>query len=96
MGAKLLGIPLVFWATACLILALVWLIFWPSDKAVAVTGMRWLILRWFHALVWLLVAIAALLAAFNIAGGVASARIVALLALLTYLVFLFTLTTTRS
>jgi len=95
MDAKLIGIPLVVWGALCLLLAAIWMIVWPHGKANADDGLRFVILRWFHALVWLLLALAAFLAAFNLLGGAATARIVAFLALITYLVFMVTLTTNR-
>ena len=87
MDAKLFGVPLVIWGALCLVLTAVWIVVWPHDKASAVDGLRFLILRWFHALVWLLLAIAAFIAAFNVLGGASTSRIVAFLALMTYLVF---------
>ena len=78
-----------------MVLTVVWIIFWPSDKTTATAGMRFIILRWFHALVWLFLALAAFLAAFHLLGGASTARMVAFLALITYLVFIGTLFTTR-
>lgn len=95
MQSKFLGLPFVVWGAICLVLAVVWIVFWPSDKAVATEGLRFVILRWFHALVWLLLAIAAFLAASNVLGGLPTARIIALLSLITYLVFIGTVITIR-
>jgi hypothetical protein len=95
MDGKLLGVPLVVWGGLCFALTVVWIIIWPSDKAAATAGLRFVILRWFHALVWLFLAIAAFLAAFNVLGGIAIARTVAFLSLLTYLIFVGTFLTTR-
>jgi hypothetical protein len=95
MEGKFLGTPLVVWGVLCLAFATVWIIVWPSSKASVTTGMRFVILRWFHALVWLFLSAAAFLAAFDKPGGTDSARAVALLALVTYLVFMGTLVTTR-
>jgi hypothetical protein len=95
MDEKLFGVPLVVWGGICVVLSVIWLIFWPSDKATAVDGLRFFILRWFHAFVWLLLAMAAFLAAFHVLGGAPTARMVALLSLITYLVFLVTFTTSR-
>jgi hypothetical protein len=95
MDAKLFGVPFIIWGALCLVFTVIWLIVWPSDKATTVYGLRFLILRWFHALVWLLLAIAAVLAAFNLLGGTATARMVAFLSLILYIVFLVTVTTSR-
>jgi hypothetical protein len=95
MDGKLLGVPLVVWGVLCFALTVVWIIVWPSDKAATTVGLRFVILRWFHALVWLFLAIAAFLAAFNVLGGTATARTVAFLSLLTYIIFMGTFLTTR-
>ncbi len=95
MGEKLLGVPLVFWSAGCLALSVMWAFLWPSDKVVAGDMPRFIILRWAHALVWMLLAIAAALWGFNLLGGTATARVVALLSLGVYLVFMFTILTAR-
>lgn len=96
MEAKFLGVPFVLWGMLCLILAIVWVVVWPSDKAVAADSVRFFVLRWFHALVWLLLAIAAFLAAFDLLGGVTTARMVAFVSLITYFIFMFTFITIRT
>ncbi len=95
MSNKLFGVPLVVWGTFCLALTVVWIFVWPGDKVSATTGARFIILRWFHALVWLFLAIAAFIAAFNVLGSLATARRVAWLSLVTYLVFMGTFLTAR-
>lgn len=95
MGAKLIGVPLGVWGLACLALTVVWVFVWPSTKTVPGDLVRYFILRWFHALVWLLLAAAAFLAAFDVLGGAGTARVVALLSLGVYLVFMATLLTAR-
>jgi hypothetical protein len=95
MDTTLFGVPLILWGGLCLLLTITWIIIWPHDKAAAVTTTRYFILRWFHALVWLLLALAAFLAAFNVLGGEATARIVAFSALITYFVFMFTFVTSQ-
>jgi len=95
METKFLGIPLALWGLVCLGLAVVWIFVWPSDKAVAPDTLHYFILRWFHALTWLLLALAAFVAGFNILGGETTARGVALLSLLTYLTFMVTSVTSK-
>ncbi len=92
---KLLGVPLPIWGVVCLAVAAVWLFVWPRQKAAA-TGVRFFILRWFHAVVWLLLAAAAFIAGFNVLGGVNTAQPVAWLSLLTYLIFMLTFATAKS
>lgn len=95
MDAKLLGVPLALWGVLCLLLTVIWAFNWPSDRAISVTGLRYVILRWFHALVWLLLTVAAFLAAFNVLGGATTARLISFLGLIVYLLFIATLVTTR-
>lgn len=95
MEAKFFGVPLVVWGVLCCVLTIVWFVFWPSDKAASSLGFRFVILRWFHALVWFLLAIAAFVAAFNILGGPATARVIAFLSLVTYVIFIITTLTTH-
>jgi hypothetical protein len=72
----------------------VWTVWWPRDRVGAAQGVRFVILRWFHALTWLLLAIAAFLAGLNpVASG--AARLIAFCGLIVYLVFMATLVTSR-
>lgn len=92
-NAKLLGLPLLIWAALCLALAVVWAIFWPGDRSALREGPRFLILRWGHALVWLLLAAAALAAALGGSAQYAPALWLARAAGLAYLVFIATVAT---
>ena len=86
---RMLGVPWIVWGLACLLVAGIWLIVWPQSRVTARSGPRFLILRWAHALVWLLLAAAALLAGLgkgSVAGGVA---FLALPIYLTFVVALF-------
>jgi hypothetical protein len=95
MKAKLFGVPFVVWGLLCTILTIIWVFFYPSDTAVATDSVSFFILRWFHAVTWLLLALAAFIAAFNWVGGVATARRVAFLSLVTYLIFMGVFLTSR-
>lgn len=95
MGTRFLGVPTVLWGVLCLVLAVVWVVIWPSDLPVSPTGVRYLIVRWFHSLVWLLLAVAAFVAAFDVLGGASTARRVALTSLALYLLFLGAVVTAR-
>jgi hypothetical protein len=92
---KLLGFSLPIWGVVCLAVALVWVFVWPSKKSVPKNSLRFFILRWFHALVWLLLAAAAFIASFDALGGVGTARPVAFLSLITYLIFMATVVTSK-
>jgi hypothetical protein len=95
MNTKLLGIPLPILGIACLLLTIVWLFVWPRDRAAHSALMPYIILRWFHALTWLLLAIAAFIAGYNILGGIHWAKAIALLSLIVYLIFIVTFITSR-
>ncbi|MEO0406358.1 MAG: hypothetical protein AAF289_03300 [Cyanobacteria bacterium P01_A01_bin.135] len=88
MGAKLFGVPLVVWGGVCLILTVIWISVWPSEKVTAADGLRFIILRWFHALAWLLLAAAAFVSASRSIWAASAANVLALLALFSYLVFI--------
>ncbi|GIV79220.1 MAG: hypothetical protein KatS3mg050_3614 [Litorilinea sp.] len=91
MDDRLLGIPLLAWGGVCLALAANWFLIWPSHRAAQTQGLRYVILRWFHGLTWLLLAAAAFLARFGLLGGLNTAKVLAVLALATYLTFMVTL-----
>jgi hypothetical protein len=91
----LLGIPLAIWGIVCLVVAAIWVFVWPSNKSIEPNSLPHLVLRWFHALVWLFLAVTAFIAGFDIFGGANTAQFVALLALLTYLAFMVTLVVTK-
>lgn len=77
------------WGVLCLGVAAVFLVFWPSAKAVAkISPLRYALLRWGHAGVWLLLALAAFVR--GLAGDQVAplAQIAALLALVVYFAFL--------
>lgn len=90
-----LGLPLWLWGLVCLGLAAVWVVVYPRPLAAKLTGWRFIVIRWFHALTWLLLAAAAFLAAFNLLGGAALAQPVALASLAVYVAFMLTLAISR-
>jgi hypothetical protein len=96
METKVFGVPLIFWGILCLALTVVWVVVWPSDRVTPTSAVQFFILRWFHALTWLFLAIAAFIAAFNLLGGVHTAKRVAFLSLVTYLIFMGTVVTSSA
>lgn len=83
--------PPLVWASGCAVLALIYCFVWPRRRASGLGGgVRYVALRWFHALVWaLLGASLALHAAPDDAGSVRLvAKSLAVLALFTYVAFL--------
>jgi len=91
MDTTLLGVPLIFWGAICLFFAITWALIWPSHKGATLHGLRYFIMRWFHALVWLLLALAAFIAAFTGPSGALVAPSLAFLSLIAYLIFMVTL-----
>ncbi len=83
--------PPLYWAAGSVLMALLYFRFWPRRKAEGLTsGARYLVLRWSHGAVWLLLAGSLALHALPDESGTARsvAKLVAVLALLTYVAFL--------
>jgi hypothetical protein len=57
MNKGLLNLPWFLWAGLALMIAVVYSVLWPQKAAPADTGIRFFILRWGHALTWLLLAL---------------------------------------
>jgi len=97
MTSTFLGLSLTYWSLPCLMMAAIWSFIWPSYRAKGAPLLRWLVLRWAHALTWLLLAVALLLAGTGLAGGGQSAGLLGVLALFVYFSFLYvTMSTTES
>ncbi len=89
MSATFLGIPLFGWGGLCLIVATIYTVVWPRSRAAASgSRLRYLIVRWFHALVWLLLALAFFIRGSGAPGSYGAANVTALLALVVYFVFI--------
>lgn len=93
MQQKLLGVPLAIWGSLCTLLTIVWVFVWPRNQVSPGNYLNFFILRWFHALTWFFLALAAFIAAYKPEGGTILARRVAFLSLLAYLIFMFTFVT---
>jgi hypothetical protein len=52
-----LNLPWFVWAGLALVVAVAYSFVWPQKAAIAATGFRFFILRWGHALTWVLLAI---------------------------------------
>lgn len=52
-----LKIPYFAWTVLALIIAGIFVCIWPYKAVIATTGFRYLIIRWGHALTWLLLAV---------------------------------------
>ena len=87
-----LGIPLWICAAVCFVLACLWLYFWPQDPAGSASPVRLLILRWFHAVTWALLGVAAISSMIPEPWALPLSRGVAAAALVTYLLFVAAVT----
>jgi len=82
-----LNLPWFLWAALALIIAVIYSFVWPHKAVEAATGFRFFILRWGHALTWVLLAINFALRGINPnLNGVAN--IIALLGGLMYALFM--------
>ena len=82
-----LNLPWFVWAGLALVIAVIYSFVWPQ-KAVAVpSGFRFLVLRWGHALTWLLLAINFLLRGLSPSLN-GAANLIALAGGLVYLLFM--------
>jgi hypothetical protein len=90
-----LGVPLVVWGVVCLGVATMYYFVWPEPEADRAPRPAWmrLVLRWFHSLVWLLLAAACFLQS---AGAAQIGRTVGGIGLLVYVVFIVTAAMDRS
>lgn len=87
LGNTLLGIPLVFWGLGCLAIAVAYYRIWPQPipkRTQPRTQWQHIVLRYFHSLVWVLLAAGCFLAG----AGYNVGLWVAALALPVYIVFL--------
>jgi hypothetical protein len=91
-ATTLFGLPWYVWGLLCLAVAAVYVVVWPRPPrqggAAARPRGRQFILRWFHSLVWLLLALSCFVHASQIAGTATVGRALAALAGLMYIVFL--------
>ncbi len=98
MGAPtFVGLPYSTWGIICLLVAGFYTLVWPRPKPDAPerAPSRQFILRWGHALVWILFSIAAFLISTGTDGVMQMAQALALLALLGYVVFILTFLSER-
>lgn len=83
-----LNLPYVAWAAICLVVAVVWAVAWPHDRAVNAMGLRLFLIRWGHSITWGLLAVMCLMKASGQSGISDRGNLVGLLAVPAYLAFL--------
>jgi hypothetical protein len=91
MSSRFLGVPWLFWGLAMLAPATVFALIWPRGLVVAASPLRYLILRWAHALVWLLLGLSCFLRVPLQAESATVANGLMVVAGAVYLVFVLTL-----
>ncbi|MBE2240705.1 MAG: hypothetical protein IAE81_23155 [Caldilineaceae bacterium] len=88
MTQTLLGAPLVFWGMLCLAIAVAYYYIWPRPdprRLAPRTTREHIVLRYFHSLVWVLLAAGCFLAAASLGD---LGRWIALLGIPVYIIFL--------
>ncbi len=86
---ELFGLPYFVWFLVCLTIAVVYIIFYPKQANSAnVSKVERLILKYAHSTVWLLLALACILANYKIDEA---ASVVPFISLIVYIVFVVTL-----
>lgn len=97
MNTGFLNIPFVVWGGLALLVAGIFAVVVPGAKQVnAAAGWRFIIGRWFHSLVWLLLAVSLFMQATGDIGLQSLAGPVAALAGIAYLIFIITLLSLKS
>jgi len=84
-----LSLPWFAWAALALFVAVIYSFVWPHQAGAATSGFRLFILRWSHALTWLLIAVNFVLRGISPSLN-ELANLLALVGGLTYLLFMFT------
>ena len=92
-----LGLPWFVWGALCLLVAAIYLVVWPRPRGATSARPLWrrVVLRWFHALVWALLAASCFVQAVQAPRAASIGSVLALTALLVYIVFMVTLTAER-
>jgi len=82
------GLPWFLWAVLALVIAVIYSFVWPRKTATGMTGIRLFIIRWGHALIWVLLTINFVLRGIDPALN-STANIFALIGGLMYVLFMF-------
>jgi len=52
-----LNLPWYFWAGVALVIAVIYTYIWPRKVITSTTGIRYIIIRWGHAVTWILLSL---------------------------------------
>jgi drug/metabolite transporter (DMT)-like permease len=100
MTGTFLGVPWLVWGGVCLVIAAIYVVVWPRPKTSGLgtsrPAWRHLVLRWFHPLVWVLLAISCFIRPIVGRDDSSLANGIALLALVVYAIFMGTLALDRT
>ncbi len=91
MGERFLGVPRFLWGAGCLIVACLFAFVVPHPRGEAI-GLRHFLLRWGHALIWVLLALFCFAQGARLGGPT---NLLGLAAGLLYAAFLVTLLTRK-
>jgi len=94
LAERIFGVPFVALAAIALAVAVIFAV--VEINTAGSDGIRWLILRWFHSLCWVLLTIAAVLRGKLVPGGEAFAAPAAVGAGVVYAVYLVTMVAGRA
>lgn len=93
MSETLLGVPVEMVAAICIAVAVLYFIYWPKPGPAQIRPLwRAVVLRWFHGLTWVALALAALSLKYL---GLAVAQVLGVVGLIAYLLFMAALLTDR-
>lgn len=96
LRTQLRRVPLGVWIGVCLAIAAFYVVVWPQELAPAnPVHVRYLILRWFHPLAWLLLALSCTIRMTALPAKTRVANSVALLAAPTYAAFFLAVITSQ-
>ncbi len=92
MQEKFLGVPWLIWAIVAIVVVALYAFVIPNSKITpSTTGIQLLILRWFHPLVWVLLAMMFLMRSKLVPGSTTLANSIGLAGLMVYITFMITL-----
>lgn len=92
MQEKFLGVPWLIWAVVALVVAALYAFVIPNSKITPATnGLQLVILRWFHPLVWVLLAMMFLMRSKLVPGSTTLANSIGLVGLAVYITFMIVL-----
>lgn len=81
-------LPWFVWGIASLIIATIYFFIWPKELVAQIPQWQVFILRWFHSVVWILLACSCFVRYFPQLGASQTADVLAKIALACYIIFM--------